>query len=49
MAGEVQANLVKPPERLDYQGIGIRFVSLFIDTIIIGAIIGIIRGSSAMA
>lgn len=39
MADEVQADLGKP---MDYQGIAIRFVSLFVDTIIIGAIIGII-------
>jgi uncharacterized RDD family membrane protein YckC len=42
MAGEVQANLGKPPEGIEYQGIGIRLVSLIIDNIIIGIIIVVI-------
>jgi uncharacterized RDD family membrane protein YckC len=42
MAGEVQKTSEKPQEMREYQGIGIRFISLVIDTIIIGAIIGII-------
>ena len=52
MAGEVQANLGKPPEGKEYQGIGIRLVSLIIDNIIIGIIIGAIGvmvGFSMMA
>ncbi len=39
MVDEVRADLEKP---MDYQGIAIRFVSLFIDTIIIVAFISII-------
>ena len=42
MAGEVQASLEKPPEGREYQGIGIRLVSLIIDNIIIGIIIVVI-------
>jgi uncharacterized RDD family membrane protein YckC len=42
MAGEVQEILGKTPEGKEYQGIGIRLVSLIIDNIIIGMIIGVI-------
>ncbi len=42
MTSEIQANLGKPIEGKEYQGIGIRLVSLIIDNIIIGIIIGVI-------
>ncbi|MFZ3147899.1 MAG: RDD family protein [Methanothrix sp.] len=42
MATEIQANLEHPIEIREYQGIGIRLVSLIIDNIIIGIIIGAI-------
>ncbi|MCK9565000.1 MAG: RDD family protein [Methanothrix sp.] len=42
MATEIQANLGNPIEVREYQGIGIRLVSLIIDNIIIGIIIGAI-------
>ena len=42
MAEEIQANLGNPSEGREYQGIGIRLVSLIIDNIIIGIIIGAI-------
>jgi uncharacterized RDD family membrane protein YckC len=41
MAGSEQPVTEKPPLPLDYQGIGIRFVSLLIDSIILGIVIGI--------
>ena len=44
MASEVQANFGTPPEGKEYQGIGIRLVSIIIDNIIIGFIIGVIGG-----
>lgn len=42
MAGTVQPNVVGAPSAMDYQGVGIRFVSLLIDSIIIGLIEGVI-------
>jgi uncharacterized RDD family membrane protein YckC len=42
MASEIQANLRERIEVREYQGIGIRLVSLIIDNIIIGIIIGAI-------
>ena len=42
MVEDIQANLGNPSERREYQGIGIRLVSLIIDNIIIGIIIGAI-------
>jgi uncharacterized RDD family membrane protein YckC len=44
MAGSEQPVTEKPPLPLDYQGIGIRFASLLIDSIILGIIIGIVGG-----
>lgn len=40
MASEIQANLGNPIEGREYLGIGIRLVSLIIDNIVIGIIIG---------
>jgi uncharacterized RDD family membrane protein YckC len=40
MASETQTNLGNPIEGREYQGIGIRLVSLIIDNIVIGIIIG---------
>jgi uncharacterized RDD family membrane protein YckC len=42
MAGSDQPLTEKPPIALEYQGIGIRFVSLLIDSIILGIIIGVL-------
>jgi len=44
MAEEIQANLGMPPEGREYQGIGIRLVSIIIDNIIVGIIISVIGG-----
>ncbi len=42
MTGEIESNLGNPVEGRKYQGIGIRLVSLIIDNIIVGIIIGAI-------
>lgn len=42
MAGSDQSELAKATVNMDYQGIGIRFISLLIDTIILGLLIGAI-------
>jgi len=44
MSGSEQRGTEKPPMSLEYQGIGIRFVSLLIDSIIVGLIIGAVGG-----
>ncbi len=42
MAGAVQPNVVGAPAAMNYQGVGIRFVSILIDGIIVGIIQGVI-------
>lgn len=42
MAGTVQPNVVGAPSAMNYQGVGIRFVSILIDGIIVGILQGII-------
>jgi uncharacterized RDD family membrane protein YckC len=42
MAGSDQPGTGKQPMVLEYQGIGIRFVSLLIDSIILGVLIGVV-------
>jgi len=42
MAGEVQQELAKLPMAIEYKGVGIRFVSLLIDSIIISILMGMI-------
>jgi len=42
MAGDVQQELAILPAKMEYQGVGIRFVSLLLDNIIIIIIIGMI-------
>lgn len=42
MASAVQPELAGTPKTLEYQGVGIRFVSILIDGIIIGIILGVI-------
>ncbi len=42
MAGAVQPNVVGAPTAMNYQGVGIRFVSILIDGIIVGIIQGVI-------
>jgi uncharacterized RDD family membrane protein YckC len=42
VASEIEANLGNPIEGREYQGLGIRLVSLIIDNIIVGIIIGAI-------
>jgi uncharacterized RDD family membrane protein YckC len=44
MADSDQLVTEKPPTALEYQGIGIRFVSLLIDSIILGIILGVLGG-----
>lgn len=44
MADEIQANLGMPSRGREYQGIGIRLVSIIIDNIIVGIIISVIGG-----
>jgi uncharacterized RDD family membrane protein YckC len=44
MAASDQPVTEKPSLALEYQGIGIRFVSLLIDSIILGIIIGVVGG-----
>jgi uncharacterized RDD family membrane protein YckC len=44
MADSDQLVTEKPPTALEYQGIGIRFVSLLIDSIILGIILGVVGG-----
>jgi len=41
-----QPVMEKPPVAMEYQGIGIRFVSLLIDSIILVIIIGVLGGAS---
>ncbi|NPV61037.1 MAG: RDD family protein [Methanotrichaceae archaeon] len=40
MAGTEQSEIMKAPVILEYQGIGIRFVSLLIDSIVLGLLLG---------
>lgn len=42
MAGAVQPNVVGAPTAMNYQGVGIRFVSILIDGIIVGIIQAVI-------
>ena len=42
MTSEILSNSGNPKEKREYQGIGIRFVSIIIDNIIVGIIIGAI-------
>ncbi|HSD58110.1 MAG TPA: RDD family protein [Methanotrichaceae archaeon] len=42
MAGTAQPDVIGAPRAMDYQGVGIRFVSILIDGIVIGLIEGII-------
>jgi uncharacterized RDD family membrane protein YckC len=42
MTSEILSNSGNPDEKIEYQGIGIRLVSLIIDNIIVGIIIGAI-------
>jgi uncharacterized RDD family membrane protein YckC len=42
MAGTAQPEVIGAPRAMDHQGVGIRFVSLLIDGIIIGLIEGVI-------
>ncbi|MCJ7444765.1 MAG: hypothetical protein MUO26_09595, partial [Methanotrichaceae archaeon] len=42
MTDEVQQELAKLPMAIEYKGIGIRFVSLLIDSIIISILMGMI-------
>jgi uncharacterized RDD family membrane protein YckC len=44
MAGTTQMEMIGAPKAMDYQGVGIRFVSLLIDSIILG-IIDVVLGS----
>ncbi len=44
MAGTVQPNVMGAPISMSYQGVGIRFVSILID----GIIVGILQGAIAM-
>lgn len=37
-----QSNIIKAAVTMQYQGIGIRFISLLIDTIVLGVLIGIV-------
>jgi uncharacterized RDD family membrane protein YckC len=51
MAGTTQPGMIVAPASMDYQGVGIRFVSILIDSIILGiidvvlgTILGVFRG-----
>ena len=42
MAGFDQSEVMKNPGAMEYQGIWIRFISLLIDTIVLGVLIGVV-------
>ena len=42
MAGSDQSEVMKNPGAMEYQGIWIRFISLLIDTIVLGVLIGVV-------
>jgi uncharacterized RDD family membrane protein YckC len=42
MAGSDQSEVMKNPGAMEYQGIWIRFISLLMDTIVLGVLIGVI-------
>ena len=42
MAGSDQSEVMKNPGAMEYQGIWIRFISLLMDTIVLGVLIGVV-------
>jgi uncharacterized RDD family membrane protein YckC len=40
MAGTEQSEIMKAPVTMQYQGVGIRFISLLIDSIVLGLLLG---------